>query len=235
MNHRDVEEVLRHGAVTIEGRIVASSNNALYGTFELNGVTLAGCIKAEAGERPLWDFPDGLWRREIAAYVLDQHLGQRHVPPTVVRDDFEFGVASVQMWVNDNGEDHYFTLRDSGEHDLWLRSVAIFDAVMNNADRKAGHIIYDNQDCWAIDNGLSFHVEDKLRTVIWDWAGDLFDDGAREMLQSAAVIADGVLDEWISLEEIAALRERAARLLAAGEFPFPNEDGDYPPYPWPLI
>ena len=152
-----------------------------------------------------------------------------------MRDDFEFGVASVQMWVNDNGEDHYFTLRDSGQHDLWLRSVAVFDAVMNNADRKAGHIIYDNHDCWAIDNGLSFHVEDKLRTVIWDWAGDLFDDGAREMLQSAAVIADGVLNEWISLEEIDALRERAARLMAAGEFPFPDEDGDYPPYPWPLI
>jgi uncharacterized repeat protein (TIGR03843 family) len=235
MNNHDVEEVLRHGAVTIEGRIVASSNNALYGTFELDGVTVAGCIKAEAGERPLWDFPDGLWRREIAAYEFDRYLGQRHVPPTVMRDDFEFGVASVQQWVNDNGEDHFFTLRDSGEHDLWLRSVAIFDGLINNADRKAGHIIFDNDQCWAIDNGLSFHVEDKLRTVIWDWAGDLFDDGARDMCRLAESLPDHVLLDWILPEEMDAVRARATRLLAAGEYPFPDEDGDYPPYPWPLI
>jgi uncharacterized repeat protein (TIGR03843 family) len=235
MNDHDIEEVLRHGVVTIEGRISASSNNALYGTFTLDGVSLAGCIKAEAGERPLWDFPDGLWQREIAAYQFDRFVARSHVPPTVMRDDFEFGVASVQQWVNDNGVDHFFTLRDSGQHDEWLTSLAVFDVLINNADRKAGHVIFDHERCWAIDNGLSFHVEDKLRTVIWDWADDPLTDDAHDMVRRALTLPDELLAQWLAPEESDALRERARHLEKTGRLPLPLEDGDYPPYPWPLI
>ena len=109
----------------------------------MDGTSGLACYKSEAGERPLWDFPDGLWRREVAAYELDVQLGTDLVPTTVGRDDAPFGPGSLQWWVEDNGEEHYFTLRERAEFRDWFAKLAAFDVVANNADRKSGHVLFD--------------------------------------------------------------------------------------------
>jgi len=159
MNRDEQQTLLLKGSIEVEGRVVASSNQALLVTVSLDGLEGQACYKAEAGERPLWDFPDGLWRREVAAYELDVALETGLVHTTVGREDGPFGVGSLQWWVDDNEEDHYFTLREHPQFHDWFAALAAFDVVANNADRKAGHVIYDGERCWAIDNGLCFHEQ----------------------------------------------------------------------------
>jgi len=228
-------EVLRHGTVSVEGRIVASSNQALLVTVDYEGVTARACYKAEAGERPLWDFADGLWRREVATSLLDELLDTDLVPTTVAREDAPFGRGSLQWWIDDATEDHYFTLRDRPDLETWFGDLALFDVIANNADRKAGHVLYDGQRCWAIDNGLTFHEEDKLRTVIWEYAGEPIPEHWRDRLGALAGGATGPLGYVLSSEELAMVVERAAALLADVHYPLPDEDREWPPYPWPLI
>ncbi len=227
--------VLRDGDIEVIGRISASSNQALLVELRLGELEGLACYKAEAGERPLWDFPNGLWRREVAAYALDVVLGTDLVPPTVGRDDGPFGPGSYQWWVDDNESDHYFTLRTRTELHGWLINLAAFDVVANNADRKSGHVVYDGERCWAIDNGLCFHRGDKLRTVVWEFAGCALPENLCEPLAALADGEVGELDRWLSAPEIAATRQRAAELLDAGELPTPDSERDWPPYPWPLI
>jgi uncharacterized repeat protein (TIGR03843 family) len=171
MNRDEEHTLLLKGSIEVEGRVVTSSNQALLVTVSLDGVEGQACYKAEAGERPLWDFPDGLWRREVAAYELDVALGSDLVPTTVGREDGPFGIGSLQWWVDDNEEDHYFTLRDNPVFHDWFAELAAFDVVANNADRKSGHVLLAEDRLWAIDNGLCFNTHDKLRTVIWDFGG----------------------------------------------------------------
>jgi hypothetical protein len=233
---RDVQrEILLHGTVTVEGRIAASSNQALLVTVEHEGISARACYKAEAGERPLWDFADGLWRREVASSSLDELLATNLVPTTVAREDAPFGRGSLQWWIDDATEDHYFTLRDNPALEEWFGDLALFDVVANNADRKAGHVLFDGERCWAIDNGLTFHEEDKLRTVIWEFAGLALPEPWEDRLAPLAAGETGQLGHFLAREELEMVIDRAADLLALGHYPIPDEDREWPPYPWPLI
>ena len=233
---RDQERLLlTKGAIEVEGRVHGSSNQALLVTVTLDGESTQACYKAEAGERPLWDFPDGLWRREVAAYELDLALETDLVPTTVARDDAPFGIGSLQWWVEDNLEDHYFTLRERTELHGWFAALAAFDVVANNADRKSGHVLYDGSRCWAIDNGLCFHEQDKLRTVIWEYAGLAIAPHLLERLDAFAKGDGGEVARWLSSRETALAQHRAHGLVESSAYPTPDEDRDWPPYPWPLI
>jgi uncharacterized repeat protein (TIGR03843 family) len=235
MNVDARRDLLLHGSVQIEGRVAESSNQALLVRVESGGDVALAIYKAEAGERPLWDFPDGLWRREIAAYELSRELELDLVPLTVGRDDLPFGPGSLQWWVDDNGEDHYFTLRERTEFSPWFAELAAFDVVANNADRKSGHVLFDGERCWAIDNGLCFHEEDKLRTVIWEYAGLEISSDVIDRLERFASSDGGALREWLSPTDVAHTLARAQHLATASEYPLPDEDGEWPPYPWPLV
>jgi len=227
--------LLSKGAVEVEGRVAGSSNQALLVTLTLDGLTAQACYKAEAGERPLWDFPDGLWRREVATYELDQLLGFDTVPLTIAREDLPYGIGSLQYWVDDNHEDHYFTLREMPQFDDYFHRLCALDVVANNADRKAGHVIYDGERCWAIDNGLTFHEEDKLRTVLWDYAGEPIPESVLEAVNEFANGKTGEMGLYLSPSELAFAQVRAQDLVTFASYPLPDEDSDWPPYPWPLI
>jgi uncharacterized repeat protein (TIGR03843 family) len=190
--------------------------------------------KPAKGERPLWDFPRGLWKREVAAYELATALGWDIVPPTTPRLDAPLGPGSLQYCVDALTDEHYFSLLEEPRHHDTLRRIAAFDLIANNADRKSGHCLLDRQDrIWGIDNGLCFHAEPKLRTVIWDFAGDAIGADlltSLEPLSRAEV--PGAVTDLLDEEEIVALSERAAAVFAMGKFPEPS--GDFP-YPWPLV
>jgi uncharacterized repeat protein (TIGR03843 family) len=190
--------------------------------------------KPTKGERPLWDFRPGLWKREVAAYELDSALGWDLVPPTATRLDAPLGPGSLQYCVDAVVDEHYFSLLEEPRHHEALRRVAAFDLIANNADRKSGHCLLDRHGhIWAIDNGLCFHVEPKLRTVIWDFAGDKI---GHELLASLEALSKAevprIMTSLLDAEEIAALSARAAAVFALGRFPEPS--GDFP-YPWPLV
>jgi uncharacterized repeat protein (TIGR03843 family) len=199
------------------------------------GSPMLAIYKPTKGERPLWDFPRGLWKREVAAYELASALGWDDlVPPTAARLDAPLGPGSLQYCVDALVEEHYFSLLEEPGHHEALRRVAAFDLIANNADRKSGHCLLDRQGhIWAIDHGLCFHAEPKLRTVIWDFAGDKIEHellACLEPLSRAQVprTITSLLDD----DEIAALSARAAEVLSVGRFPEPS--GDFP-YPWPLV
>lgn len=189
--------------------------------------------KPHRGERPLWDFPDGLYRREVAAFELATALGWDLVPATVGRDG-PFGVGSVQWFVDADYEQHHFTLvEDPGFHDQ-LRRVCAFDIVANSTDRKGGHVLVDpDGHLWAIDNGLCLHAEFKLRTVIWEFGAeplprDLADDLVAFLERPMPDALASLLDPF----ERDALRARAAALVAEGSFPVDHSGHRVP---WPLV
>lgn len=226
-------EVLRRGEVSVHGRIAGSSNVTLLVTSALDGTDLLGVYKPMAGERELWDFPPGLHRREVAAYVLSETLGLGFVPETVVRSDAPFGEGSVQRVVSEEGEAHYFTLRDDERWHAELRRIAAFDVVANNADRKSGHVLLAEERLWAIDHGLTFHIQPKLRTVIWDFAGDPLDDTLCAALQRlVGTPLPRALDELLDVDERKALVGRARALVRLGRLPRPWTER---PFPWPLV
>jgi hypothetical protein len=235
VNRDEQRTLLLKGSIEVEGRVQGSSNQALLVTVELDGVQGQACYKAEAGERPLWDFPDGLWRREVAASELDHILETDLVPTTVGREDGPFGIGSLQWWVDDNLEDHYFTLRENPQFHDWFAELCAFDVIANNADRKAGHVLFDGIRCWAIDNGLCFHEQDKLRTVIWEYAGLEVEGHLLERVERFAAGATGHVGDWLNPIELALAQTRAHGLVESSFFPMPDEDRDWPPYPWPLI
>ena len=166
----------------VHGRIAGSSNATLLVTCRLQGEELLAVYKPLKGERPLWDFPGGLFRREVAAYALSEALGWGLVPETVERPEGPFGQGSVQRFVHEDGTSHYFTLRDEPKWHPVLMRLCAFDIVANNADRKSGHVLLAEDRLWAIDNGLCFNTQDKLRTVIWDFGGEPLDAGVQEDL-----------------------------------------------------
>ncbi len=235
MNDASQLRLLSEGEISVRGRVVDSSNQALVVDVRLDGAHALACYKAEAGERPLWDFPEGLWRREVAAYELDRLLGVGLVPPTVAREDAPLGPGSLQWWIEEATDDHYFTLRHRDDFDAVARTLAAFDVVANNADRKAGHVLFDGDRYWAIDHGLCFHRDDKLRTVLWEFAGEPVE---LHLLERIAHVADGhtgALAKWLSPDELAMTQWRAAALVDSGVYPHPDEEGSWRPYPWPLI
>lgn len=194
--------------------------------------------KPTRGERPLWDFPHGtLAAREAAAYLVSEAAGWGIVPPTVLREDAPLGRGSLQSFIEHDPELHYFTLAETRLEEFEV--FAAFDVVTNNADRKAGHVVSDaTGKLWAVDHGLTFNVDDKLRTVIWEFATQPMSEAVRADLEKLVAAFDGSegltaeLGELLTEDEIAAAAARAKLLLRAGEYPTP---GGLRPYPWPLL
>ncbi len=231
----EVAELLAASEFTVVGRLPWSSNLTFLVTLDTNDADpVCAVYKPARGERSLWDFPDGLYRREVAAFELSEALGWGLVPPTVTREDGPFGQGSLQLFVEADYHQHYFTLYDEGHDNDVLRAICAFDIVANNADRKSGHVLRGTDGrLWAIDHGLCFHRHPKLRTVIWDFAdealtGELIDDLGRVASEESDPVGT-ILAE----PERAAIRERARHLIHVRSFPEP--DGDRPPYPWPLV
>ena len=229
-----VLSVLADGAVQIVARIVPSSNLALLVEVTSPEGRLDAVYKPEAGERPLWDFAPGLHRREVAAYLVSDWLGWDLVPPTVAREDAPAGMGSVQLFIDSDPADHYFTLfRRAPETLADLRALAVFDVVVNNADRKSGHVLRGPDGrIRGIDHGLCFAAEDKLRTVIWDFAGEAI---PTELLVALAPLLAEVptgLESLLDEAELGAMRARVRRLLRTGLFPI---DRSGRRVPWPLV
>ena len=199
-----------------------------------DGATLPAVYKPHRGERPLWDFPDGLHRREVAAYRLSEALGWGVVPETVAREDGPLGPGSIQRFVPADFAQHYFTLLERPElHDA-LRTICAFDLLANNADRKGGHcLLGEDGRVWAIDNGLCFHVAPSLRTVIWEFGGEPIPDTLLDDIVRFAATADTGLEGLLHADEIAATVRRAAAVLRHRRFPDPGSSSRA--YPWPLV
>ena len=230
-----VLDVLRTGEVEVLGRMPWSSNATLLVEVTHDRGCLRAVYKPRRGERPLWDFPAGLDRREVAAYELSAWLGWDLVPETVLRGDgLPFGVGSLQRFVPFDVEAHYFTLLEDPARHPALRTICCFDLLANSADRKGGHCLAgEDGRVWAVDNGLSFHCDRKLRTVIWDFGGERVPD---DLLVGVVRLADEggppALAELVDPGERAALVERAAAVAVAGTFPVDHTGRCYP---WPLV
>ncbi|MEV0157155.1 SCO1664 family protein [Micromonospora sp. NPDC050686] len=260
-DERAALRLLHDGELDLEGRLVDASNTTLRGILTLDGVTARCVYKPVRGERPLWDFPDGtLAGREVAAYLVSRATGWDLVPPTVLRDG-PFGPGSCQLWIDepDDGEPlvgfvpadavppRWFPIAaardDDGAayalahaDDPRLARLAVLDAVINNADRKGGHVLVGPDDrVYGVDHGVSFHVEEKLRTVLWGWAGRQLPPDVVAMLAALAGQVGGALGdelaEHLTVSEVAGLAERIERLRAAGTFPQPSQE--WPAIPWP--
>jgi uncharacterized repeat protein (TIGR03843 family) len=227
---------LAEGDLELLGRIPWASNATLLAKVrhrELEGLAV---YKPVRGERPLWDFPSGtLYRREVAAYLVSEQLGWRLVPPTLVREG-PLGVGSLQLYVDADTEVTAFELLAAGN--AALPRIAAFDVVTNNADRKAGHtLLGEDERVWAIDHGVCFHTEPKLRTVLWDLAGQPLAAADVADLEALAAAASGGelgerLAELLAADEIGAVAERSLGLARAGRLPAP---GSGRAYPWPLV
>ncbi|MEV6176659.1 SCO1664 family protein [Streptomyces sp. NPDC052016] len=257
-------ELLANGELTVRGRIRDASNAALYCTVAHEGREAACIYKPVAGERPLWDFPDGtLAQREVAAYAVSEATGWGLVPPTVLRDG-PYGEGMCQLWIEATAEDGLLALVDGEEpgpgwkaigfaevgegrtallvhaDDERLRRLAVLDAVVNNADRKGGHLLTtaDGQ-LYGIDHGVTFNVDNKLRTLLWGWAGEPLTGEAVEVLKGLKGSLEpggdltGTLTALVTPAEIDATRARVDALLASGTHPEPT--GEWPAIPWPPV
>ncbi|MET3812090.1 SCO1664 family protein [Arthrobacter sp. UYEF3] len=233
MSERELT-LLTDGRIEMLGRILRSSNETFLVQVSCGDDSAWAVYKPEAGERPLSDFEPGLHRRERAAYLLSEHLGWGLVPPTVIREDAPLAVGSLQWFIENDFGEHYFTLyADSPETHRVLSQMALFDCITNNTDRKSGHVLRgEDGRVWGIDHGLCFSAGFKLRTVIWDFAGDPIPDA---LLEDIAPLAEAVPPEVAELlddAEVAALRRRVQRLRHEGVLPV---DRTGMRYPWPLI
>lgn len=210
---------LENGEIQILGRLVAASNASLFCKVgQVNAI-----YKPIAGERPLWDFPDGqLAFREVATYLTSEALQLKCVPPTILRDG-PYGTGSLQLWIDD--------VEDVGtrylEKSEGLRRIALLDAVVNNTDRKIGHLLFKNGEILGCDHGVTFHEDYKLRSVLWQFADEELTDNERETLSNF----DLDLSNLITSSEAAALNFRISNLLTQGRFPLPPTD--WPAIPWP--
>jgi hypothetical protein len=228
----DAVRLLRTGEMEILGLLPYASNVTLLTKITDGSDEILAVYKPQRGERPLWDFPDGtLCAREFAAYVVDSALGWALVPPTVLRDG-PAGLGAVQLYIE---EDEGFDVREVARtHPNELMRVELFDAVINNADRKAGHLIADRDGkLWGVDHGVCFHVDDKLRTVVWTFEGERVPQGLLDELGAFAL--DGTwkhdLEDVLSRDEIDALCSRVTVLLRTKRFPRPPHDRHHVPWP----
>ncbi|MGQ0846796.1 MAG: SCO1664 family protein [Sporichthyaceae bacterium] len=240
--------ILSLGTVEVVGQLTNASNATLFCAVTLDGVTVAAAHKPVAGEKPLWDFPDGtLAGREVSAYRVSAATGWDLIPPTVLREG-PWGPGMCQLWVEVDENAQLFTMeRDRDGYisldalvpasDERLRRMAVLDVVLNNADRKGGHLLpTPDGRVQGIDHGLCFSTDEKLRTLLWAWAGRSLTGEALEVLARLdadfeTVLAPAVAD-LLTPREIAKTRVRIARLLRTGRHPKPREDG-YPAVPWP--
>lgn len=262
------DALLAEGELTVRGRIQEASNAVLYCTVAYDGRSAACVYKPVAGERPLWDFPDGtLAQREVAAYEVSRACGWDLIPPTVLRDG-PYGTGMVQEWIDppessDEVPELLALVEDEEPGPGWkavglaqigegrtallvhadhprLRRLAVLDAVINNGDRKGGHLLPGaGGEFFAIDHGVTFNAEDKLRTLLWGWAGEPLTDEALEVLRGLERALEAGrplaarLAELITDAETEALRTRVAGLLRSGRHPEPS--GEWPAIPWPPV
>ena len=230
----DALRLLREGELQIEGRLVDASNATLYCSATLAGVTAACVYKPVRGERPLWDFPDGtLAGRELSAYLVSEATGWDVVPPTVMREG-PFGPGMCQLWVDVDETVDLSELARSDHPDL--RRMAVFDAVVNNADRKGGHLLpRPDGRVQGVDHGICFSTEDKLRTLLWQWRGDALPDEAVEVLSRLRAELEGPLGSGLrallTRREVRRTVERVDALLTTRRHPQPSPD--WPAIPWP--
>lgn len=234
-----VGAALKQGELELEGQFTFGSNYTFLVRVHYQDREFPAVYKPSRGEQPLWDFPENtLARREVAAYVLSQALGFDFIPYTVLRDDVPtYGSGSLQLYIEHDPEYHYFNF--SPDDKRRLPAVVLFDALVNNADRKGSHVLIEKETrkLWAIDHGLCFHEEDKLRTVLWDFAGEAIPE---KILMRVATLPNmlargadlsAALRPYLSRGEISALAARAQRLVSSGIFPSPPRDRRAFPYP----
>ncbi|GAA1363046.1 SCO1664 family protein [Streptomyces beijiangensis] len=261
-----IPPLLLKGELTVRGRIREASNAVLYCMVSYEGAEAACVYKPVAGERPLWDFPDGnLAQREVAAYEISEATGWGLIPPTVLRDG-PYGEGMVQLWIetDESPAEPLLALVDEEEpaegwkavalaevgegrtallvhaDDARLRRLAVLDAVINNGDRKGGHLLTGTDGrLLGIDHGVTFNTEDKLRTLLWGWAGEALTAEAVGVLERlGADLAPGEalaarMGELITSAEVEALRGRVSELLRTGLHPAPS--GEWPSIPWPPV
>ena len=232
----DNSSTLTNGELVVTGRLVDASNATLYATSTLNKQSIVCIYKPIAGERPLWDFADGcLAHREYAAFLVSEHLGFNLVPLTFLREG-PYGYGMVQQWI-DIDESIDLGKFFATEHPS-LRAMALFDAVINNTDRKIGHLLpVDDKTVFGCDHGVTFHSDDKLRTVLWQWADEPFTPEEIDLLRRAQFELAGdlglLLAPLLTELEIAQTARRVSDLLNSGRFPLPNPD--WPAVPWPAF
>ncbi|MEV8503256.1 SCO1664 family protein [Actinoplanes sp. NPDC051475] len=256
-------ELLSRGTMEVEGRLVDASNTTLRAEISLDGLTARCVYKPVQGERPLWDFPDGtLAGREVSAFLVSQATGWGLVPPTILRDG-PLGPGACQLWI-DEPEDADSLIGFVPAYDVpagWLpvasardedgdayalahaddprlSHLAVLDAVINNADRKGGHVLYaPGGRILGVDHGVSFHVENKLRTVLWGWTGRPLPPESVEVLTRLDAELGGALrerlEEHLTVSEVQHAQLRVRRLLRGGRFPKPPRD--WPAVPWPPV
>ncbi|CAN5520584.1 SCO1664 family protein [soil metagenome] len=225
-------ELLRCGEIEMLGRIMWSSNATFLVQIDHGGDVHRAIYKPTRGERPLWDFEPGLHKRELAAFALSEAIGLGAVPATIIRDG-PLGEGSFQWFVDADQEEHYFTIFEQYPelHDQ-LRAIAVFDLIVNNTDRKSGHCLLEGPKVWAIDHGLCFAADFKLRTVIWEFAGEPIPDDLRSMADGVRKAVPDAVAELLTDDEVAAMRVRAGMLADGASFP---QDRSGRRYPWPLV
>jgi uncharacterized repeat protein (TIGR03843 family) len=259
----DALALLRHGELELEGRLVDASNTTLRAIITLDGLTARCVYKPVRGERPLWDFPDGtLAGREVSAFLVSQATGWGLVPPTILRDG-PLGPGACQLWIDEVEQTPtlvgfvpayevppgWFAVAQArdGDGDAYalvhaddprLARLAVLDTVINNADRKGGHVLLGPGDrVYGVDHGVTFHVDDKLRTVLWGWTGSPLPPEVPEVLATLTARLDGdlgaALEEHLSVAEVQHVRQRVRRLARRPTFPKPPQD--WPAVPWPPL
>jgi uncharacterized repeat protein (TIGR03843 family) len=259
----DALELLTRGTMELEGRIVDASNTTLRAEITLDGLTRRCVYKPVRGERPLWDFPDGtLAGREVSAYLVSQATGWELVPPTILRDG-PLGVGACQLWIDEPSDaealigfvpayavpEGWLPVANARDEigdayalahadDPRLARLAVLDAVLNNADRKGGHVLYaPGGHLYGVDHGVCFHVDNKLRTVLWGWTGKPIPPESLETLASLEAALSArlreTLEEHLTVTEVRNIALRVRRLIRAGRFPRPPQD--WPAMPWPPI
>ncbi len=228
---------LQKGNMTVQGEFRWGSNYTFLAQIQYEDLSLRGVYKPTRGERPLWDFPPStLAHREVAAYQVSEALGWELVPPTVYRRQGPIGPGSLQFFVEHDPEYHYFTFSEDDRQRL--KAVVLFDAIVNNADRKGSHILIGSDNhLWLIDHGICFHVEDKLRTVIWDFAGDPLPDDlctGMRLFRKKFDPPSSLVSELrgnLSADEIQSMITRTDEIMASGQFPNPNPNRRFQPWP----
>jgi uncharacterized repeat protein (TIGR03843 family) len=224
-----IQHALINGEIELKGQFMLGSNYTFLVDVHHDGETCQAVYKPSKGEQPLWDFEENtLALREVAAYLVSEALGFGIVPFTILRDG-PFGPGSLQQFIEYDPNHHYFNFTDADKS--LLKLVVLFDLLVNNADRKGSHVFFDGaRKLWAIDHGLCFHEEDKLRTVIWDFAGETIPDELLTPLSSTGSWGN-LLERYLSPGEVTSLQSRAEALLSSRVFPLPPMDRRAFPYP----